>query len=244
MLSEEVEAEIEALLAVFSDCCTRTTQNSIVYEHQVCKAVFSLPIDYPHCQIWYKIELKVSSKQNRMSLEALNTECENIIKDNRSDPVMFLLIEAIRQEFDETSMLMVNATDGDYSCEEGEDQKGYHGSTGYTVSSSSDLVQSDIAAIEIFHSIPYTEKRSTFQAHFSRVNSMEEVIRFRTEILSDSKYKKATHNIFAYRFTRGSIVYHDCDDDGETAAGSRLAEILRLMDGRNILSLLNIQKSL
>ena len=46
---------------------------------------------------------------------------------------------------------------------------------------------------------------------------------------------KATHNIFAYRFMAESsngnnqIIYSDFDDDGETAAGGRLAEVLRLM---------------
>ena len=42
---------------------------------------------------------------------------------------------------------------------------------------------------------------------------------------------KATHNIFAYRFTDADtgVCFHDNDDDGETAAGARLAEILRLM---------------
>jgi putative IMPACT (imprinted ancient) family translation regulator len=42
---------------------------------------------------------------------------------------------------------------------------------------------------------------------------------------------KATHNIFAFRFIDKvtNAVYHDCDDDGETAAGARLAEVLRLM---------------
>ena len=47
---------------------------------------------------------------------------------------------------------------------------------------------------------------------------------------------KATHNIFAYRFTDAvsGVCYHDCDDDGETAAGSRLAEILRLMGASGV----------
>ena len=47
---------------------------------------------------------------------------------------------------------------------------------------------------------------------------------------------KATHNIFAYRFTDSStgICFHDNDDDGETAAGSRLAEILRLMGANGV----------
>lgn len=42
---------------------------------------------------------------------------------------------------------------------------------------------------------------------------------------------RATHNIFAFRYVDGvsGVCVHDSDDDGETSAGSRLAEILRLM---------------
>jgi hypothetical protein len=44
---------------------------------------------------------------------------------------------------------------------------------------------------------------------------------------------RATHNIFAYRFCNieTGVINHDHDDDGETAAGSRLAEMMRLMNG-------------
>jgi putative IMPACT (imprinted ancient) family translation regulator len=46
---------------------------------------------------------------------------------------------------------------------------------------------------------------------------------------------KATHNILAYRFTDSNgMVHHDYDDDGETAAGSRLAEMIRLMGVDNL----------
>jgi putative IMPACT (imprinted ancient) family translation regulator len=49
-------------------------------------------------------------------------------------------------------------------------------------------------------------------------------------LLCYPQFSQATHNIFAYRFSdeRG-VVHHDCDDDGETAAGTRLAEMMRLM---------------
>lgn len=47
---------------------------------------------------------------------------------------------------------------------------------------------------------------------------------------------RATHNIFAYRFVddKTKITHHDCDDDGETAAGARLAEMMRLMGVQNV----------
>ena len=59
-------------------------------------------------------------------------------------------------------------------------------------------------------------------------------------LMNDKRVAKATHNITAYR-TRVStssadnghlneIVYQDCNDDGETAAGGRLLHLLQLMD--------------
>jgi len=59
---------------------------------------------------------------------------------------------------------------------------------------------------------------------------MSDVESFRRIVLSDSKVAKATHNILAYRFTSTAGISHsDHDDDGETAAGGRLSEIIRLM---------------
>ena len=60
---------------------------------------------------------------------------------------------------------------------------------------------------------------------------MREVVSFRSQVLEDKKVARATHNILAYRFTCPvtGVVHADCDDDGETAAASRLAEMLRLM---------------
>jgi putative IMPACT (imprinted ancient) family translation regulator len=63
------------------------------------------------------------------------------------------------------------------------------------------------------------------------VQSRDEVEAFRSSILMDKRCQRATHNIMAYRFvdpvTR--LVCSDCDDDGESAAGGRLAEMIRLM---------------
>jgi hypothetical protein len=92
------------------------------------------------------------------------------------------------------------------------------------------------AQIDIFHGPVTVEQKSSFQAHFCVVRTMEEVNYFRNVVLSDKRIAKATHNIFAYRFTTvdsgiggGPIVHHDCDDDGETAAAGRVAEMIRLM---------------
>ena len=50
-------------------------------------------------------------------------------------------------------------------------------------------------------------------------------------LLSDRKIARATHNIWAYR--AGSVA--DNDDDGETAAGRLLAELLAMTGAVNVL---------
>eukprot|EP00397_Hematodinium_sp_SG-2012_P054189 GEMP01065172.1.p2 GENE.GEMP01065172.1~~GEMP01065172.1.p2 ORF type:complete len:195 (+),score=45.52 GEMP01065172.1:406-990(+) len=82
----------------------------------------------------------------------------------------------------------------------------------------------------IYHGPYFTEKKSTFQAHAARVQSKEDVDAVWNEITADKKVAASTHNMFAYRFKRedGSLVA-DNADDGEAAAGTKLAELLDLM---------------
>jgi len=43
------------------------------------------------------------------------------------------------------------------------------------------------------------------------------------------KVANATHNMYAYRISRGNGNFNsDCDDDGETHAGSRLLHLLEV----------------
>ena len=95
--------------------------------------------------------------------------------------------------------------------------------------------------LRILHGEARTEKRSVFQAHIARVHSLEEVLLFKQTISEDKRFSRATHQILAYRFIKvkekeegegsgGAIQCHDYGDDGETAAGGRLAELLRLMN--------------
>ena len=107
--------------------------------------------------------------------------------------------------------------------------------------------------LNIIHSEITIEKKSSFQSHICTVTSMDMVNYFKQKVLEDKKVASATHNIFAYRFTttstttasthtgsdsnsssNSSVVYHDYDDDGETAAGGRLAEMIRLMKVENV----------
>lgn len=84
---------------------------------------------------------------------------------------------------------------------------------------------------------PVTEKKSVFLARASTVTSPNQVHSFISHLIAtDKRASKATHNISAYRIRPSSsspgsqLVFQDCDDDGETAAGGRLLHLLQIMD--------------
>ena len=77
-----------------------------------------------------------------------------------------------------------------------------------------------------------TEKKSVFIARAAAVTSVEQARQYLSHLLAnDKKVAKATHNITAWRIHgENGVQYQDCDDDGETAAGSRLLHLLELMN--------------
>jgi len=90
-----------------------------------------------------------------------------------------------------------------------------------------------------------TSKKSVFVARACVVSFPAEAHAALQNLLTtDKRAAKATHNINAYRIRTqpffdpkgGSkeIIYQDCDDDGETAAGGRLLHLLQVMDVWNI----------
>ena len=92
-------------------------------------------------------------------------------------------------------------------------------------------------------SAPIIEKKSLFLARACTVSSPAHASACIAHLLStDKKCAKANHNITAFRVRTsskepkpGQVVYQDCNDDGETAAGSRLLHLLQVMDVWNVL---------
>jgi hypothetical protein len=90
---------------------------------------------------------------------------------------------------------------------------------------------------KLFTSDPITDRKSVFIGHACRIKSPAEVSQVVDFLLSDRKIAKAAHPaMLAYRYRgSGDIVHQDNDDDGETAAGSRLAHLLQILDLRDVL---------
>jgi hypothetical protein len=91
---------------------------------------------------------------------------------------------------------------------------------------------------DIYIGPPIVVSRSTFQARVARVNNVHEVAAVLAHVLEDGRVASATHPaIRAYRIEDSSshTVIADNDDDGETAAGGRLATLLEMMRASNVL---------
>lgn len=89
---------------------------------------------------------------------------------------------------------------------------------------------------QIIHGEPFTDRKSTFQAHLAHVVTQDQVRQVLEELKQNRKINNATHNVMAYRIfidDRNSYL-HDCDDDGEAVAGSRLLHLLQILDVKNI----------
>lgn len=82
-----------------------------------------------------------------------------------------------------------------------------------------------------------TEKKSVFLARVAPVSSPAQARQYVAHLLAtDKKAARATHNMTAWRIKGpNNTSYQDCDDDGETAAGSRMLHLMQLMDVWNVM---------
>ncbi|CAG0880458.1 unnamed protein product [Darwinula stevensoni] len=89
----------------------------------------------------------------------------------------------------------------------------------------------------ITHGGVIVDRKSTFQAHLVQVTSLHQVKQVFRKLLENRKIADATHNIYAYRIfdTQKKSFVQDCDDDGETHAGSRVLHLLQIIEARDVL---------
>ncbi|CCE63018.1 hypothetical protein TPHA_0D03850 [Tetrapisispora phaffii CBS 4417] len=82
---------------------------------------------------------------------------------------------------------------------------------------------------------PITDRKSTFMGFATRVNSEEEAFAKLEQLKMDPKIRKGNHIMSAWRVKQGDISFQDSDDDGETAAGSRMLHLVTIMGIWNIM---------
>lgn len=193
------------------------------------------PESSPHAEMI--MNKRISAKS---SLDAL---IATTLEDNRGHECLFQVIEAVK-EFLETQGLIdgvgINEAVSDELDLAAVDKRTENISIKESGKPGVEIVEN----LRIIHGEITKERKSTFQSHLCAVHSMADVDLFRRTVLSDKRVAQATHNILSYRFngkmqTSGNrehvstaqalISFHDYDSDGETAAGGKLAEMMRLM---------------
>ncbi|CBQ72677.1 related to YIH1 [Sporisorium reilianum SRZ2] len=84
----------------------------------------------------------------------------------------------------------------------------------------------------LFQTASIIERKSEFIGYAARITSPTQVASVLSRILSDKRVARATHPIINAWVcsTSDGVVHRDCDDDGETAAGGRLAHLLSILE--------------
>lgn len=196
------------------------------YRDDACAIKFSLPSSYPDGERPFVASLTFYGSECRVNAEGKTVvlkEIEGLVEGNAGVETLFDVIEYLRGR-----SFMPQTKDGGVAAD-----------TVSPISSNDEIVfraplppVAAAVAVSVISGDTTTERKSQFQAHLAFVRSMDEVEAFRYQVcVLDKRCARATHNIFAYRFTcpTTGICHHDYDDDGEDAAGGRVAELLRLM---------------
>merc|ERR1712212_804452 len=87
--------------------------------------------------------------------------------------------------------------------------------------------------LEIYSDDPIIDRKSIFQAFYASISKASEAAQFRQQLLENNKVRSATHNMFVWKVLEGGVVKADCDEDGESGAGSRMMHLVDLMGAIN-----------
>lgn len=220
---EQQLEEIEAIEAIYPENVTEKTSNSSIIhmtvpQHEYMSLQISLPPTYPS---------KVSPNVLEVGLD------KNCGKDISLYDVKYLrtLFQEVMDSVFYTDSVCIfdflTELDGILYEEESENP------TDLEPASMEQLVPSDPFEGWVA-SDPITDRGSTFMAFATHVTSEEDAFAKLDLIKTDKKMSKASHIMSAWRIKSdedgSNVVFRDCDDDGETAAGSRMLHLITIMD--------------
>ncbi|CAJ0603827.1 unnamed protein product [Cylicocyclus nassatus] len=219
--AEAQKAELEILESIFGDLIYFEGEDKVRISFDGDVRLFvKLPKAYPSQEpALYELSGPSLTRDDRIELE--NAVNETWL-ENLGTPILYAWITVIK-EFLEAKQ------------QRNEENEASSDSVGTVV-----LVPSEVDLVPtIYHGDVFTDRKSHFQAHLARVFSKDEVTLVLDRLLENSKISRATHNMYAYRITEvrdgREIRLHDCFDDGETGASSRMLELLEKMNANNVL---------
>lgn len=108
------------------------------------------------------------------------------------------------------------------------------GGNSYATSTSSEGLLPE--SVQIVQAEPIMDRKSAFVGRACKITDPSQVPLILAYLQSDRAIARAAHPVInAWRCTVGGVVHQDNNDDGETAAGGRLAHLLQILDVDNVL---------
>lgn len=224
--------EISALSAIFGDefVCDNSVEGVYSVElkdesssDRFIRLLLKLPVDYPSKKPpSYEISAPWMSRKLKSEMKS---SLDQIHEENRGESIIYLWIEKAKE------YLRKEISDDYNEAETAGEDFDFNSYAGKKIKHP----QSEVC-VDIVHGDPLTDRRSAFQAHAARVTCIEEVNQVVETLKANKKIATATHNIVAYRIITqpNDLLLQDCDDDGETHAGSRLLHLLQILDATNV----------
>ncbi|KAF5303983.1 hypothetical protein FQA39_LY01768 [Lamprigera yunnana] len=207
--------EIEALHAIYGSEWCKEPDIDKSYYIQITPDIqlsVTLNLDYPSSKPpSYQLLAPTLTKEQKSHL---SKEFDEIYKINFGGPVLFQWIEKVKEVANANVNIIENVEA--IIIDESVPKKNYN--------------------FNIIHGPIIKDRKSVFQGHVCQIEDQHLVKDVMDLLLENKKIAQATHNILAYRFLlpNGSIL-QDCDDDGESHAGSRLLHLLQIVDVTNVL---------
>ncbi|EGV62197.1 hypothetical protein PSN45_000917 [Yamadazyma tenuis] len=234
MTVEELQDEICATDAIFPDCTTEVAPQIYTFmvpSHSDLEIQVSFPESYPdeipslvqvivHDQVKYSDEAYLE-RAVKSKLEALFSPGCVVVIELLSELEVFLESYNDRITELEDQAKMLNIKEESEEPEVAEIEHHYEPQADPLEG----WVQSDAVV----------DRGSTFIGFAKEVHSLEEAETAIDLLVTEKKISKASHNMTAWRIKgEGGVQYQDCDDDGESAAGSRILHLLTMMDLWNV----------
>ena len=234
--SSRLDDEVAALQAIYGDHFEEVAvedargRRVVRYHDDACAVKVSLPPTYPadgggdeRPTVTGLAFLGPECRVNAEGKVAVLREIEAIVTGNAGAETLFDVIEYLRGR-----SYAPTPSNDTFTIAEAAEETVFRPPT----TPAPALAPAPVPTVAVISGETTTDRKSQFQAHLAFVRSLDDVAAFRYQVcVLDKRCARATHNIFAYRFTcpTTGVCHHDFDDDGEDAAGGRVAELLRLM---------------
>lgn len=240
--------ELEALLAIYSDC-----ESAVSHRSQDDTTILQLSFPSPRLTLRLFVPKDYPDTEPGVEVDDLDrdarTRCMRSVGQTvdrlAGGPMLFDVVEAIRAAVEGPGEAAASTGAGSAKAEEADEEEARIAAevAAAAASKKTSKKKSKAAAteaeaeVEIITGEPLVVNKSTFLPHVARVTSRAQVDAVVSALLSDNRIARATHPVIrAYRFTDPATgrTHADNDDDGEDAAGGRLAHLLELLNAENV----------